>query len=517
MPVARRPWTYKPDGLIPEIDWRNTIWSGLKFFAYPLPDGRIIDLVTGEIGQVTAGNPQPVLTEYGIAAETGSTPARVTWPDVPHGIGGKPYSMVAGWRWNGTAGSWQTVMCLEYGNDPGIYLPRRDTEQWMSADSLGSGSISWPSITVSAGEMATFGYATAAGVGQVGYKNGQYVETASGLSWDGGTKGVTLFVGQGSEYAHGALLFGLLYDRVLTDAEWAELTHERVWRHLRPRLTLISLSTSSDLGGNAKSQAIATGDLTTEIPLAGAAVTMSTADGTLSTSIALAGQAQAQVTATGDLTVTITLAGDALAQAVATGGLDTAVSLEGQARAQSTAIGDLTGGTALAGDALAQAIATGSLTTQIQLAGQAIAEALASGDLTVSSGGLAGDARAQASASGSLVTQIPLAGQALAKASAGGGLSTEIPLAGVSAAQATGTGTLDVAITLAGDARADVIAQGSLTTTITLSGTALAQAFANGSLSDGAAHRRAGPGRLGIVWPEARRHTVINERRRASA
>lgn len=198
--------------------------------------------------------------------------------------------------------------------------------------------------------------------------------------------------------------------------------------------------------------------------LSGAAVSISTATGTLITSIQLAGSAASLSTAGGNLTARITLSGAALAQAAATAALTA-------------------GAADLAGDAHATAAAIGTLTTQIRLSGAAVSQALAGADLTTESAGLSGSAQASATAMGLLGTGIPLVGEATATASAAGSLGVPILLSGAAAAVSSATGELTIALALAGHSLASALASGSLTTQIRLSGAALGRAAASGALA----------------------------------
>jgi hypothetical protein len=198
--------------------------------------------------------------------------------------------------------------------------------------------------------------------------------------------------------------------------------------------------------------------------LSGAAVSISTATGTLITSIQLAGSAASLSTAGGNLTAQITLSGAALAQAAATAALTA-------------------GAADMAGDAHATAAAIGTLTTQIRLSGAAVSQALAGADLTTESAGLSGSAQASATAMGLLGTGIPLVGEATATASAAGSLGVPILLSGAAAAVSSATGELTIALALEGHSLASALASGSLTTQIRLSGAALGRAAASGALA----------------------------------
>lgn len=281
----------------------------------------------------------------------------------------------------------------------------------------------------------------------------------------------------------------------------------------------------AQLEGNAGAQAGGSGALTTEIPLAGAAVVITTASGALATPITLDGSAAAAATSGGALVTGITLSGAAIAQALASGGVATSILAGGNAQAQASAAAALATIVQLAGAAAAATQASGSLTTEPRLAAQAVAQALAGGALStgvhlaagasagaeanaaltalvqlaggaageVSAGGdltagggaaqLAGEAAAQALAGASLTVVIQLAGQAVAQAVAAGDLAASPGLAGAAAARAAAAGAIFTAIPLAGASAAVVDAGGAVATGIALAGAAASVSSAGGSLT----------------------------------
>lgn len=176
--------------------------------------------------------------------------------------------------------------------------------------------------------------------------------------------------------------------------------------------------------------------------ITGAAVTSTTASGSLSTGINLNGVSAALSVANGQLTTQITFAANAISQSVASGTLDT--------------------GTSLSGNAVSQSNAVASLTTQISLSGAAVSQALSSANLVAGNGAMFGGASAQSSATGDL--------------------STGINLGGVGYSVSEATGDLVIEFTFNGDAVSQAISSGSLTTSITLDGQAIANALATGSL-----------------------------------
>lgn len=277
----------------------------------------------------------------------------------------------------------------------------------------------------------------------------------------------------------------------------------------------------------AAGQALATGDLTTGIPLQADATGQATATGALqSDGPELAANAAGQATATADLTTTITLSGAAIAQALATAGIDTSILLAGGASAQASAGADMTTGIPLQADAAAQATttadlggaaqlsanavsnatATGDLTIQIQLSAAAVAQALAAASLDGGPVELASNAAGESSASAELTTQIqlnadaasvatatgqlmasdvPLAGNAIATATAAGNLNTQISLASVALNAVSATGDLTVFLGISAHAAALAVAGADLTTQIPLNAAAVAQALATANLTGG--------------------------------
>lgn len=268
-----------------------------------------------------------------------------------------------------------------------------------------------------------------------------------------------------------------------------------------------AISTSIDLSGAAVSASIAAADIITGIPLAGDAAGQSISTGALqSDAPELAGDATGQATATADMTTTITLSGAAIAQAIAAAGIDTSILLAGGASAQSDATGDLGGAAQLSGNAASNATATGDLTIQIQLSAAAVAQALATGSLNGGPVQLVGNAAGQSSASAELTTQIqldadaaavatgtgqftasdvPLAGNAVAIASGAGDLNTQINLTGAALNLVSATGDLTVFLGISGHAAALAAAGADITTQIPLNAAAVAQALASANLTGG--------------------------------
>jgi len=319
--------------------------------------------------------------------------------------------------------------------------------------------------------------------------------TSTTMSFPAGANTAALFVGalDATNTLDGILDEFSVFKGYILNSVDAQSIFDGTWR----------ATAGAALVGDALSSALAMGDITTAIPLAGAALVVSNAAATLSTQIDMQGAAIASADATGDLTVQISMSGSALAQALASAGLDTAIQMAGAASGQASASGELSGAAALSGIAQAVASGTADLTIQIRLDGAAISSALASGTLAGSAAALAGAAMAQATAQSTLTTQIPVIGHALAAAAAAGDLSTaipvdgiaqaiadaqgvlttQIPLAGSAASVTTAIGDLDLSLHLDGAAIAQALASGDLTTKIILNGAALASALASGSLA----------------------------------
>ena len=244
---AKRPWAHKPVTL-PEIDWSDPLWRDLKFFGFPLPDGRIIDLVSGDIGEVTAGGVNAQVTANGIASSV-SANTRVFFPNVNHSVGTGPATLACGFTWDGRSGDWQTAIALD-GSQLGIYVPKRSRELYLSADSTQAGAINFTGASVVANEFATYACSSTGSPGYTfrGYKNGQYVGAGSNsLQYNEGVSGVQLFSGQGGEYGKGAGLFWLVFSRELSDSEHRQIDSLRIWSHLKPRTVFISTEVSGQV------------------------------------------------------------------------------------------------------------------------------------------------------------------------------------------------------------------------------------------------------------------------------
>jgi Arc/MetJ family transcription regulator len=221
-----------------------------------------------------------------------------------------------------------------------------------------------------------------------------------------------------------------------------------------------SLSTGINLAGAAQGQASAGGELSTGIHLAGAVSVIASSTGLLSNAVtALDGDAQAQALAAGDLVTEIRLNAAAVAEALAAAGLSTGVQLAGDAQIQVTAAASLID---LIGSASAEALASGSLTTEIRVNGAAVAEALAAAGLTTDIK-LSGSAAAEALASANLTVQIRFSSAAIAEALASAGLDTAILLQGNAGAAANADGYLTTIQWIGGSASGQAASAGALT------------------------------------------------------
>jgi hypothetical protein len=277
------------------------------------------------------------------------------------------------------------------------------------------------------------------------------------------------------------------------------------------------------LAGNAIGQAVASGILTTQIPLIGAALTIAAATGDLIAgggAATLEGEAAANSAATGALTAQISLAGSMASVTSASGALTTLIQLDGGAIAQAIAAAGLTAGISLSASSVANAAGNGNLSalinlvaaaasvtqtggwldTQIQLAGAAVAVAEASAQMVGGSAQLSGAALAAASANAGLTTQILLSGDALMIVMASGAMGSDAAaLAGNANLQVQAMGDITASIRLTADMLAQAIATGSLVTEILLTATAFAEVMSSGELTVESLH----------VTPSRRRHGAV--------
>jgi hypothetical protein len=274
---------------------------------------------------------------------------------------------------------------------------------------------------------------------------------------------------QFSSLAFAGQIFGLgIISGIVSDNLAKRLSlgmHEWYKPATRKIFLLDAGGSSAVLEANAQTTATATGALTTDIQITGAAASVSTATGSLTTAIPLSGSAASVSVADGLLTTQIRLSGDAIMQALATGSLEASSA-------------------SLAADGSSTVTATGQLTTEIRLSGAAIMESLAAAGLTTSPLGLSADAIASASASANLTTGIPLLADASAIAIGSAGLTTGIQLSAAAASVSNATGDLTVTLSpgMSAAAFAQAIASGTLSTQIQLSAAATMQALATASL-----------------------------------
>ncbi|SEO63920.1 hypothetical protein [Nitrosovibrio sp. Nv6] len=128
------------------------------------------------------------------------------------------------------------------------------------------------------------------------------------------------------------------------------------------------LTAQIQLSGAALAQAISTAALSSGINLSASAVAEASADGMLDTIIKLIGSAVANASASADLTTTPGgFAANAICQAIATGELATQIQLSGDAIAEAIATGSLTTQIQLAAAAIAEALASGTLSEPLPL------------------------------------------------------------------------------------------------------------------------------------------------------
>ncbi len=241
------------------------------------------------------------------------------------------------------------------------------------------------------------------------------------------------------------------------------------------------------LAGGAVDVSTATGTLSASIKLTGAAVDVATATGGLSSQIKLTGAAVDTATASSSLSTNINLSGTAVDLSTATGTLNaSAASLSASAQDVANATGDLTATIKLNATALASALASAGLNTSIQLAGNAQDQVVAVANIATQIK-LSGSAQDVATAVATLAgTSAPMSAAAQAQASAFGQLTAQILMAGQARDVVTVTANLIVPVGLTANAISIAIAQGALTTQIKFSASAISNATASAVLSVGA-------------------------------
>jgi len=332
--------------------------------------------------------------------------------------------------------------------------------------------------------------ATSSASGLQTYINGTIVGSTTGVINLAGINQAGFIYRQGTTH-YPAVMKGrtgfLLFNKELS-ANGIQTISENPWQILKRRSRRIWVGGVAGgdvtLAAAATSQATASANLTTAIPITAAALGIGTATASLSTAIPLSGVAASVASGSGALTAQVRLSADALAQAVsaaalssgiiltaaavaqaaAAGTLSSAIQLIANAAAQASAPASLTAGSSgLAANAQASASASAALTIQIQLSAAAIAQAAASASLTAASSGLSAAASASASAQGNITTQIKLSAAALAEAIAVGGLTARIDLAANAITTADASAWMLTAVQLAADASVISTAAAALT------------------------------------------------------
>ena len=160
------------------------------------------------------------------------------------------------------------------------------------------------------------------------------------------------------------------------------------------------------------------------VELAGEAIAVSTATGSVTTVIHCAGHGRAAAGAGGALHTTITLSGAAQAHASASASVAGSTGLAGSAGTSSNAAAQLVTQISVSGAASAITRAAAALGSHIRLSGVAASWSAASAELAGAAAGLAGAARVDSSAAAALATQLRLVGSATARARAGPGRSS---------------------------------------------------------------------------------------------
>ncbi len=216
-----------------EIDY-DTAPAGLKFLCLP-GDKEYTDLVSGEVGVVSGVLTQET-DEHGPAAVAVANDF-ITFTNVHHGIGTGPLTLWVLYKWPGGGASWQTVISLPNNNDFGIYLPRSSTNKYMSHDCNPGGTRHMTNLVVAEDEILSaslVSFGSSAGSNMVGNLNGMSQETADQVYAEGGTTGVMLLNGQGTEDATGRMYAAAVFNRALSAEEQQSLAHEPYKTLLKP-------------------------------------------------------------------------------------------------------------------------------------------------------------------------------------------------------------------------------------------------------------------------------------------
>lgn len=221
--------------------------------------------------------------------------------------------------------------------------------------------------------------------------------------------------------------------------------------------------------------------------LAGTAIGVTVASGSLVTSVQLIGSGESALANNGTLTAKIVFSGAALVHVAATAALTPgAGSLAADAGAAADAAAALTTDVVLAGMPVALARAGAALTGQIALAGAALASAVTSATLVSSSVGLVAHAGAVTDATAALATDIVLAGAPVASARTDAALATQITLGGAASESVEASAALtSMAADLAAHVWAAAASRGALASEIWLNGAAGAMSWGGGALAGG--------------------------------
>lgn len=240
------PWDRKP-GTIPRLNRKHPIVKGLIFFPWILGDGRIIDLVSGAIGTIVAGTiTSSISLEGEIATASGSE--RMDFDVGHHGIGTGAFTMSCRYKFDGTDQAFQTVLSLD-GSEIGFYIPvsKSVSPPLCAVDSINMSTktfISGGVLEAPDNEWHTFAYSVSgSGNPAQGYRDGVYqADTAGNLTYTSETEisKIHLFFGQSTEDCNGDMLWGGIWNRVLTAREHY-LIHENIWQILIPETTYLSI------------------------------------------------------------------------------------------------------------------------------------------------------------------------------------------------------------------------------------------------------------------------------------
>lgn len=484
--ILPQKWTSQPQTPV-EIDWSNPITRGFLKAFIPSTSKAILK---------------------------GSAPSYLLKPSVT-GIGYSGKRTVAYWEASPTAlisgnPTWSIVLSVVSADvgiagGLGLYCERPNATQivkiagstggsgvaeFVCRDASGNLAIITSSKVVNDGKPHVLAFTRVASNSHIGYVDGINVG-ASSTNVNGSFGATDALIGadkaNDSADFNGAIPLVSLWNRALSATEIKSLS-DNPWQIFKAQSRRIWVGGVAGgdvtLAAAATSQATASANLTTAIPITAAALGIGTATASLSTAIPLSGVAASVASGSGALTAQVRLSADALAQAVsaaalssgiiltaaavaqaaAAGTLSSAIQLIASAVAQASAPASLTAGSSgLAANAQASASASAALTIQIQLSAAALAQATASASLTAAGLGLSATAIASASAQGDITTQIKLSAAALAEAIAVGGLTARIDLAANAITTADASAWMLTAVQLAADASVISTAAAALT------------------------------------------------------